>query len=150
MNRRDFLRSTAIVSAGLVLSKNRSLSAETAAPASWRTFEVTTHVEVPKSIGTTLIWLPAALIRDTPYQTILSNRFSAEGGTAEIVENKVDALGIVAAKFAAGVKPVLTLTIRVAKRYLLHRLRDVSWTRRTDSHANRPLVLPTFPQAQCT
>ena len=114
MNRRDFLRSTAIASAGLALSNNTNLLAEAAVPVSWRTFEVTTHVEVLKSIGTTLIWLPAALIRDTPYQKILSNRFRAEGGTAEIVENKVDALGIVAAKFAAGVKPVLTLTSRVA------------------------------------
>jgi hypothetical protein len=89
MNRRDFLRSTAIASAGLALPKNRHLFAETAAPASWRTFEVTTGVEVLKSAGTTFIWLPAALIRDTPYQKTLSNRFSAEGGTVEIVSLRV-------------------------------------------------------------
>ncbi len=36
------------------------------------------------------------------------------GGTAEIVESKADALGIIAAEFPAGVKPVLTVTSRVA------------------------------------
>ncbi len=113
MNRRDFLRSTAVVSATLAIS-NRRLFAETAAPASWRTFEVSTHVEVLKTAGSTLIWLPTALIRETPYQRTLSNRFSAVGGAAETIESNGDALGIIAAKFDAGVKPVLTLTSRVA------------------------------------
>ena len=39
---------------------------------------------------------------------------SAEGGTAEIVEGRADGLGIIAAEFPAGVKPILTLTSRVA------------------------------------
>ena len=77
-------------------------------------FEVTTRVEVLKPSGTTRVWLPAALIGETPYQKTLANRFSAEGGTAEIVESEADALGIIAAKFPAGVRPVLTVTIRIA------------------------------------
>jgi transglutaminase-like putative cysteine protease len=60
--------------------------------------------------------LPAALIEEAPYQRTLANRFSAEGGTVKMVESKADALGIVAAEFGAGVKPVLTLTSRVATR----------------------------------
>ena len=60
------------------------------------------------------MWLPAALISETPFQKTLANKFSAEGGTAKIVESKADALGIIAAEFPAGVKPVLTLTSRVA------------------------------------
>ena len=113
MNRRDFLRSAGVVSASLAFPTRR-LFAQGPAGDNWRTFEVTTRAEVLKSSGTTLVWLPAALIRETPYQKTLANKFSAEGGTAEIVENKADALGIIAAKYPAGVKPVLTLTSRIA------------------------------------
>ena len=114
MNRRDFLRSAGVVSASLALPKTARLLAEGAAPESWRTFEVTTRVEVLKPSGPTLVWLPAALIHETPYQKTLANRFSAEGGAAEMVERKADAVGIVAAKYPAGAMPVLTLTSRVA------------------------------------
>ena len=62
------------------------------------------------------MWLPAALVGETPFQKTLSNRFSADGGTARIVEGSVDRLGIIAAQFPAGVKPALTLTSRVATR----------------------------------
>ena len=85
-------------------------------PDRWRTFEVKTRVEILKSSGATRVWLPAALISKTPFQKTLSNKFSAEGGTARMVEGRADGLGIVAAEFPAGVKPVLTLTSRVATR----------------------------------
>jgi transglutaminase-like putative cysteine protease len=114
MNRRNFLRSAGVVSASLALPKTARLFALGETPGGWRTFEVTTHVEVLKSSGTTLVWLPAALIRETTYQKTLANDFRAEGGTAEIVERKADSLGIVAAKYPAGVKPVLTLTSRIS------------------------------------
>jgi transglutaminase-like putative cysteine protease len=114
MNRRDFLRSAGVASAGLAFPKTGRLFARGATSGGWRTFEVTTRAEVLKPSGMTLVWLPAALICDTPYQRTLANRFNTEGGTAKIVEIKTDALGIVAAKFPAGVKPILTLTSRVA------------------------------------
>jgi transglutaminase-like putative cysteine protease len=81
---------------------------------SWRTFEVTTRAEVLKPSGVTRIWLPAALIGKTPFQITISNHFSAEGGTAEMIESRADALGIVTASFLAGVRPVLTLTSQIA------------------------------------
>ena len=114
MNRRDFLRSAGIASASLALPGTRRLFAESAVPGHWRTFEVTTRVEVLTSPAATRIWLPAALIGETPFQRTLANRFHAEGGVAKVVESKTDALGIVAAEFPAGVKPVLTLTSRIA------------------------------------
>ena len=80
----------------------------------WRTFEVTTRVEVLKPSGVTHIWLPAALIRDTPFQRTLSNKFSAESGTAKLTKDKPSALGIVSATYPANAKPVLTLTSRVS------------------------------------
>jgi transglutaminase-like putative cysteine protease len=116
MNRRDFLRSAGAISASLALVKTRYLLAEDAASDGWRIFEVKTSVEMLKSSGVTRVWLPAALISKTPFQKTLSNSFSAEGGTAGIVKGRADALGIIAAEFPSGVKPVLTLTSRVATR----------------------------------
>ena len=114
MKRRDFLRSAGIVSVSLPFLRANSLFAEGNAPSGWRTFEVTTHVEVLKPAGTTRIWVPAALISRTPFQKTLSNGFSAEGGTAKILKNKPQSLGIVSAEFPTGTKPVLTVTSRIA------------------------------------
>ena len=114
MNRREFLRCAGIASASLTCSNTERLFARPSALEGWRTFEVTTRVEVLKLSGTTQVWLPAALIRRTPFQRTFSNQFHAVGGTAEMVENKTEALGIIAAKFPAGVRPVLILTSRIA------------------------------------
>ena len=57
-------------------------SARLRADDGWRTFEVTTRVEILKPSGATRVWLPAVLIRETPFQKTLSNEFSAESGTA--------------------------------------------------------------------
>jgi transglutaminase-like putative cysteine protease len=102
------------VSAGVAFPNRECLLAADTTSGSWRTFEVTTRAEIVKSSGTTRVWLPAALISKTPFQKTLSNGFSADGGTAGIVEFRADGLGIIAAEFPAGVKPVLTLTSRVA------------------------------------
>jgi transglutaminase-like putative cysteine protease len=67
-----------------------------------------------QSSAATRVWLPMALIIETPFQKTLSNSFTADGGTAGIVEDRADGLGILAAEFPAGVKPLLTLTSRVA------------------------------------
>src|SRR5437879_12377626 len=70
MNRRDFLSSTAAVSAALAFPlgqrKWRPLGRSTSAAGDWRSFEVTTRVEVLKPAGTTRIWVPAALVSETP------------------------------------------------------------------------------------
>ncbi len=115
MKRRDFLRAAGIVSAGAALPGAASVFAGWEAEnGGWRTFEVTTRVEVLAPSGTTRIWLPAALTRPAPFQRTLANSFHAEGGTAKLFENKPDSLGIVAAEFPAGVQPAVTLTSRIA------------------------------------
>jgi transglutaminase-like putative cysteine protease len=116
MNRRDFLKSASALTAGLALTDAGRLLAETAAAPGWRTFEITTQVEVLKPAGTTQVWLPAALITKTPFQRTLSNKYHADHGKAGLVEVKPDALGIVSAKFPSGEKPVLTVTSRVQTR----------------------------------
>ena len=87
---------------------------EAVAPSGWRTFEVTTHVEVLKPSGTTRIWVPGALTARTPFQRTLSNKFHAEGGKVQTVQGKTDGLEIISAQFPAGMKPELTITSRVA------------------------------------
>ncbi len=113
MDRRDFLRSAGIVTAGLALRGTDRLFAGDAPPAGWRTFEVVTSVEVLKPSGATRVWVPAALIRPAPFQETLSNRFEAAGGEAWLVEGKTDSLGMIAAEFPAGARPVLTVASRV-------------------------------------
>src|SRR5882672_3539923 len=97
MNRRNFLQATSAACAGLAFSKSLPAFADALMTSGWRTFEVTSRVEVLKPSGVSHIWLPAALIRDTPYQRTLSNKFSAENGTAKLTTDKPSALGIVSA-----------------------------------------------------
>ena len=101
MNRRDFLQSAGIASVSLAFPRAERLFSQVLAPDRWRTFQLTTRVEVLKTSGTTRVWVPAALIRETPFQKTFANTFSCEGGTAKLVENKSDALGIIAAEFPA-------------------------------------------------
>ena len=114
MNRRDFLQSGGILSVSLAFAKAGRLFSQVATADRWRTFEVTTRVEVLKPSGTTRIWVPAALLTETPFQKTIANTFNAEGGTAKLLESKTGVLGIIAAEFPAGVRPVLTVTSRIA------------------------------------
>jgi transglutaminase-like putative cysteine protease len=115
MNRRNFLQSTGAICAGLAVSKSIPVFADALRSGEgWRNFEVTTRVEVLKPSGVTHIWLPAALIRDTPFQRTHANKFSAKDGTAKLSKDKPNALGIVSATYPANAKPVLTLTSHVS------------------------------------
>jgi transglutaminase-like putative cysteine protease len=129
MRRREFLAQAGMASAGLASAKwilggpGRVLASEEAAgritveTARWRTFELTTKIEVLKPVGATRIWMPAALLNETPYQKTLSNTFAAgDGGTASLVQSKGDALGIISAEFPDGLKPSLTVTSRISTR----------------------------------
>src|SRR5947199_4360672 len=114
MNRRDFLQSGGILSVSLAFAKAERLFSQVTTLDRWRTFQVTTRVEVLKTYGTTRIWVPAALISETPFQKTLTNTFNCEDGTAKMVESKTDALGIIAAEFPAGARPILTVTSQIA------------------------------------
>ena len=115
------MRAAGVVPASLVLPQSNRLLADDVKRAGWRTFEVTTRVEVTKPSGPTRIWVPAPRVNGTPYQKTLANTFQCEGGTAKSIENRPDSLGpdslgMISAEFPAGVRPVLTVTSRVATR----------------------------------
>ena len=116
MHRRDFLRSSAVASAGLALVNPRLLFAKEPPSSDWRTFDVTTRLEVLNPSGRTRAWVPAAMPGNTPFQRTLWNKFDAEGGSAKATAVKSDAMGIISAEFPSGVKPVLTVTSRIATR----------------------------------
>src|ERR1700722_10746204 len=114
MNRRDFLRTNSAICAGWAFSKAMPALADTPLAAPWRTFEVVTRVELLKPDGVSHIWLPAPLIRNTPYQKTFSTRFTATNGKATLSKDQQNDLGIVSARYAANAKPALTLTSHVA------------------------------------
>src|SRR5579884_2804769 len=109
MNRRAFFRTAGAAAAGCALDIGGATGRS-----GWRTFEVTTRVELRDPSGVTRVWVPAALIRETPYQRTLANTFRAEGGVVRMVESGPGVLGIIAAEFPAGVPPVLTVVSRVS------------------------------------
>ena len=116
MDRRDFLRSAGIATAGLVWPATRHSYA--APPADrWRTFEIITRSEVLDPSGPTRLWVPVPLAAETPYQKATSTTFKAEGAAAKLVPDpSLDSVAVVAAEFPAGVKPVLTVTSRASTR----------------------------------
>jgi transglutaminase-like putative cysteine protease len=116
MNRRDFLKSAAIVSASAALPETLPMFAQDQLPGAWRSFEVTTHIEVLNPSGATSVWVPGALMRTTYYQKTLSNRFNSQGASVKLAGSKADGLAVISAQFPAGVRPVLTVTSRVATR----------------------------------
>ena len=115
MDRRAFLQSAAAASAGVVLPFRQMLLADTPPGAGWRTFELTTRVEVLQLAGRTRVWLPTPLTVETPYQKSLGNLFSvSQGGEASIHDDVSMGLGVLAAAWPEGAHPVLTLTSHVS------------------------------------
>ena len=116
MNRRHFLRTSLSLSALTVLSGGLPLARATTQGAGWRTFEVTTQVDVLAPEGITRVWLPTPLTIETPYQKPLGNTWTAEGGQIGFQTDAKYGAGIVSAEWPAGQKPVLTLASRFATR----------------------------------
>ena len=89
MKRRDFI--LYLSSAGLVMSAPRWSGAEAAEPApsaaaGWRTFDITTSVDIASPSGTTLLWLPLPSNSPSDYQRLLDVKWEAPGATkAEVV-----------------------------------------------------------------
>jgi transglutaminase-like putative cysteine protease len=148
VNRREFLRSLGVVSARAAVPGASKLFAADGQGGGWRTFEVTTRVEVRNAADLTRVWVPGALLAEAPFQKTLSNRFEAAGGTARMVQARADGLAMVSAEFPAGVQPRLTVTSRVATRDVAVDLAATGKARKASAaeleHFKRPTkMLPT-------
>src|SRR6476620_5527033 len=110
MDRRSFLKTGLALSAAGIAPVGFAAAGESP----WRTFEVTTRVELQEG-GPSRIWIPAPSV-DTDYQKLVDTRYSSPNGTVQLVQDPVYGAGIVAAQFGGGVRPVLETTSRFATR----------------------------------
>jgi transglutaminase-like putative cysteine protease len=114
MNRRSFLRISGAAAASLALPKLSRAQATT--ESRWRTFEVTTHVEVLHPRGITRAWVPLPLAVETDFQKLLGNTWEAPGGKASFAHDGRYGVTLLAAEWPERVKPVLEVKSRVSTR----------------------------------
>ncbi|MBI3492735.1 MAG: transglutaminase [Acidobacteria bacterium] len=112
MNRREFIRRAGVTAAGLALVEPSRLFAQDAPDVRWRTFEITTRVEVLQAVGPTRVWLPMPLAAAAPFQKTFGDNYRAEGGSATMVER--DDLDMLVAEWPDDVTPLLKVVSRVA------------------------------------
>jgi transglutaminase-like putative cysteine protease len=142
MKRRTFLQQGITVSAGLVfagISKPSRLLAATAAP-QWRTFEVTTKVEVMSPSGVTRAWLPLPLTNNTDYFKREGDQWTGNAAVARAVrDDKYDA-GMLYAEWPASEKaPTVELTSRFVTQD-----RAIDFTKAKASVKEKPEVLQRY------
>jgi len=139
MDRRNFLRLAGSASASLALPRAVSSAF---ADDGWKTYEVTTQVEILKPEGVTRVWLPAPLSWETAYQKTLDDRFEAVGGTATAASVGPYGVAVVSAQWPSGVTPVLTHTQRFSTRDIA-----VDLSRPGNARPEDPAVLARYTSA---
>ncbi len=82
----------------------------------WRTFEITTSVQVLQSGSPTRIWAPLPLRQATYFQRSLGDSVQAPGGKATLHGGVEDSPRLVFAEFPSDKPAVLTVVSRVATR----------------------------------
>jgi len=93
MKRRDFLLHLsaavpAVTFLGIAGGARGVRAADSLAAAGWRTFEITTSVDVARPAGRTCLWLPVPFSRRTSYQAALGTELDAAGAVrAELLTN---------------------------------------------------------------
>ena len=113
MNRREFLGSAFLISGvrQVRLKPDATTDPRLQADATWRTFEITTHVHVQHASGTTRVWLPTP-IAVAPFQKTLGDNYTIDGGSVTMVER--DGIDLLSAQWTDSADPILTLESRVA------------------------------------
>jgi len=101
----------------------------------WRTFEVTTQVDVADVKGATRVWLPVPDV-NSEYQQSLDSTWTGNASSARLVVDPKSGVRMLYAEFAEGAgAPTLALTSRVRTRN-----RAVDWTK-PEAKAEDPAVL---------
>ena len=81
-------------------------------PGKWRTFEITTRVEIDTPTSATRVWLPVPSI-ESPWQTSLGNRFQSNGSTVLTTDGE-QGIKMLLTEFTPGlVKPFVEITSTV-------------------------------------
>jgi transglutaminase-like putative cysteine protease len=118
MKRREFLKHGLTVSAGLLLGgAPRFVRSARADETPWRTFEVTTRLDVTEAVGTIRAWVPVPLLHATSYYQRESDRWTGNFATAQAVQYDRYGTGMVVAEWTASDRtPVLAVTSRFRTR----------------------------------
>ena len=146
MNRRTFLKLSATAPAwspltGIVRADARPKEFDPR-PGTWRTYEVTTRVEIIDPAGVTRVWVPLPVI-ESDYQKVHGNTWSGNAKVMERVTDPEHGAGMVYAEWAAGEKaPVVEIVSKFQTQD-----RAVDWSRKTrarlDAAAARKWTRPT-------
>ena len=83
-------------------------------PGAWRTFDITTRVELADPVGATRIWLPVPSINSDWQQSLESSYQS--NGSSRMLSDGVEGARLLYTEFADDVKPVVVITSRVRTR----------------------------------
>ena len=120
--RRQFMKNSAVALASAALPAINFAQAAAATerqfspkPAAWRTFEVTTRVDITKPQGATRLWLPVPSI-NSEWQQSLESSYSSNG-TARMEDDNATGARMLFVDFAADqAKPFVELTSRIRTR----------------------------------
>ena len=100
MQRREFLQSATAVAASAALSRSAlAQSGYDPRPGPWRTFEVTTRVEILQPAGLARAWVPVPSV-ESGYQKVIGNSWSGNGSTRILSDGKYGA-SMVACEWSA-------------------------------------------------
>ena len=103
MHRRRFLKTAAVIPLAAALPRAASAQQSTfnPQPGAWRTYEITTRVEVLKPAGVTRVWVPVPSLEET-WQKPLDNSWTGNAQTMRIVADGKYGAGIFFAEWPAG------------------------------------------------
>ncbi len=120
MNRRTFLKTATAVPIAAGITQAPGFPALAWAqhkdfmprPGTWRTFEITTQVEVLKPAGVTRAWLPIPVV-NSEYQKTAGNQWSGNAKTMQVLTDPKFGASMLYAEFAPGeTAPAVKLTSR--------------------------------------
>src|SRR5690349_16737295 len=103
MNRRDFVRAAALGSAWAIFERAGAAAFAADGEAPWRTFELTTRVDVARGDEPVRVWVPVPLTIATAYQRPVSSAHHVDGaGTAKLVNDRGRGFAFVEAAWPRG------------------------------------------------
>jgi transglutaminase-like putative cysteine protease len=117
MERRTFLRTATLASAGAALGRVSVARASATGAERWRAFEVTTRVEVINPAGVTRVWVPLPLAPDTDYHRSLGHSWGGDAGSVQVVRDAKYGAAMAVAEWPAGsTLPTLEVVTRISTR----------------------------------
>jgi transglutaminase-like putative cysteine protease len=117
MKRRNFLQATLALPALAVMPSAVRETVAAEQPVGWRSFEITTKVEILNPTGVSRAWVPLPLTMKTDWHSPMGNQWGGNADRAEVVTDGKYGAEMVYAEWKAEEKaPVVEVTSRFATR----------------------------------